>query len=200
MSRVLLSVVCAAVAAGGCARSGSAQAAAGTPAAQTRSSMDMSMSMCPVAVPGTVVAAEETELGISLAFTTTDSRNVGELRRRVQAMARMHEQHRVRGEERGPGSKPGNGGMMGGGMAGRPMPPSRVTVEEIPDGARLVFEPVDPAQKEALREHVRAMAASEGGARVMHGDCPMMQMMMQGGSVPSPTATPEEEHESHHKE
>lgn len=199
MSHVLLSVVCAAVAAGGCARSGSAQA---TPAAQTRSSMDMSMSMCPVAVPGTVVAAEETELGISLAFTTTDSRNVGELRRRVQAMARMHEQRRVRGEERGPRSKAGNGGMMGGGMAGHPMPPSRVTVEEIPDGARLVFEPVDPAQKEALREHVRAMAASEGGARVMHGECPMMEMMMQMmmRSVPSPTATPEEENESHHKE
>lgn len=200
MSRVLLSVVCAAVAAGGCARSGSARAAAGTPAAQTRSSMDMSMSMCPVAVPGTVVAAEETELGISLAFTTTDSQNVGELRRRVQAMARMHEQHRVRGEDRGPGSKPGRGGMMENGMAGHPMPPSRVTVEEIPDGARLVFEPVDPAQKDALREHVRAMAAGEGGARVMHGDCPMMQMMMQRGSVPSPAATPEEEHESHHEE
>lgn len=47
--------------------------------------------LCPMAVPGTTVAAEEVEGGAALAFTT--SGDVEELRRRVHRMAEFHNQH-----------------------------------------------------------------------------------------------------------
>lgn len=53
---------------------------------------------------------------------------------------------------------------------GMGMPASRATTEEVPDGIRLVLTPVDPAQRDALRESVRAHASM-----MSSGKCPMMQ-------------------------
>jgi hypothetical protein len=50
---------------------------------------------CPMAVPGTTATAEEREGGAALVFTTTG--DVAELRRRVTAMAEMHNKHQGHG-------------------------------------------------------------------------------------------------------
>jgi hypothetical protein len=50
---------------------------------------------CPMAVAGTTVRAEEVAGGSSLVFTTTG--DVNELRRRVSAMAEMHDKHGAEG-------------------------------------------------------------------------------------------------------
>ena len=46
---------------------------------------------CPVAVPGTSVTVEDTDTGAALVFVTTG--DAGELRKRVGAMAQMHNDH-----------------------------------------------------------------------------------------------------------
>lgn len=46
---------------------------------------------CPVAVPGTSVTVEDADSGAALVFVTTG--NVAELRKRVDAMAKMHNDH-----------------------------------------------------------------------------------------------------------
>jgi len=50
---------------------------------------------CPMAVPGTSVRAEEVAGGTAMVFTTTG--DVAELRRRVSAMADMHNKHASEG-------------------------------------------------------------------------------------------------------
>lgn len=71
---------------GGGARSSPATATA--PKAATAESTDPS---CPVAVPGTSVTVEDASAGAALVFVTTG--DVAELRRRVNAMASMHNDH-----------------------------------------------------------------------------------------------------------
>lgn len=68
---------------GGGASSGSATAQA--PRAATGDSS------CPASVPGTSVTVEDTDTGAALVFVTTG--DVAELRKRVTAMASMHNQH-----------------------------------------------------------------------------------------------------------
>lgn len=46
---------------------------------------------CPVSVPGTSVNVEDTDTGAALVFVTTG--DVAELRKRVSAMAQMHNEH-----------------------------------------------------------------------------------------------------------
>lgn len=46
---------------------------------------------CPVSVPGTSVSVEDTNTGAALVFVTTS--DVAELRKRVAAMAQMHNDH-----------------------------------------------------------------------------------------------------------
>jgi hypothetical protein len=50
---------------------------------------------CPMQVPGTTVRAEEVEGGSAIVFSTTG--DVAELRRRVAAMAAMHNEHAGKG-------------------------------------------------------------------------------------------------------
>lgn len=50
---------------------------------------------CPMKVPGTTVRAEEVEGGSAMVFSTTG--DVAELRRRVAAMAAMHNEHAGKG-------------------------------------------------------------------------------------------------------
>lgn len=143
--------------------------------------------MCPMMPPaGTQIAAIDTADGIAIAFTTTG--DVAGLRAHVR---RMSEMHAKMGEMDHGGMAMGSGEMMGsggmhGGMTGTPMVPSRATVEDIPEGARIVLVPNDPAQVAALREHVRSHVAM-----MQQGKCPMMQQAQPG----QPTG----QHAQHHE-
>lgn len=129
------------------------------------------MQTCPMVVPGTQVAVSNTAAGEALTFTTA-SGDVAELRRRVHAMAEMHDRHHATGAamEHGHGDMGHGGGMMGPGMMGGgqgtgghgtnelAIPPSRAAVEDVGGGARIVVTPDDPADLEKLRSAVRMHA------------------------------------------
>lgn len=162
-----------ALAASSCASSKPAERE--TSAAQATATRPAGKAMhCPMAVPGTTVSAQDTAAGESLTFTTK-SGDVEDLRRRVHAMAAMHNGHHGTG---GPQAGTGQGGMMqgeggGGAMAhghghghgkmhgagGMMMPPpSRASVEDVDGGARIDLVPLDPARAEQLRTAVRGHA------------------------------------------
>jgi hypothetical protein len=88
--RVLLQVLPAAalLALTGCASSQPSAREDTTTAQQAVKAPD---TMCPTQVPGTKVEASSTEQGAALTFTTTG--DVAELRKRVAAMAEMHNTH-----------------------------------------------------------------------------------------------------------
>lgn len=124
--------------------------------------------VCPMSVPGTKLSAADTPTGETLTFTTAPDQAAA-LRERVHAMADMHNRHHASGgaEHGGMGGMHG-GGMMGGhashgGRDGRMgdmqmPPPSRAVVEDLPDGARMIVTPNDPADLERLQETVRMHA------------------------------------------
>lgn len=85
ISSLLLSLLIAGC--GGAAAS-SPEPTTGTGGAAPADTADPS---CPVAVPGTSVTVEDTDTGAALVFVTTG--DVAELRRRVAAMAEMHNEH-----------------------------------------------------------------------------------------------------------
>lgn len=134
---------------------------------------------CPMIVAGTQVAASDAPAGEALTFTTA-SGDVGEVRRRAHAMAEGHD-HGAAGA--GHGGMGHGAGMMGAGMMGHGMmgtgggqarvgqgpggghgvheaaiPPSRMAVEDVDGGARIVVTPDDPADLETVRSAVRARA------------------------------------------
>jgi hypothetical protein len=88
------------------------------PAKPTQATDD---SMCPVEVPGTSVTVEDTATGAAFVFVTTG--DVGELRRRVAAMAKMHNEHHASMGALPDGSGAGGGGhdMSGHDMSGHDM-------------------------------------------------------------------------------
>jgi hypothetical protein len=119
----------------------------------------MAMSgMCPAEVPDTHVAASDTAAGEAIAFTTSPGQ-VDELRRRVHAMADMHNQHHGSGAAEADGR--GMGGMM--------PPPSRAAVEDVEGGARVSVTPNNAADLERLRSTVRMHAE-----HMQSGHCGMM--------------------------
>lgn len=164
--------------------------------------------MCPMKVPGTTVAATDVEGGIGLSFTTTTG-DVTELRQRVRRMAEMHNNggpkmmgsHGVSAEDESgehqhdaqPGTGQSGGGqgsmMMGGGHM--MMPAATASAEDVDGGARLDLKPKDPAQLEALREHVRMKAQ-----RMANGECPMMSLG--GGGEPASSSPRGADHDAHH--
>jgi hypothetical protein len=133
--------------------------------------------MCPMAVPGTKVAAVDTTSGEALTFTTTPDQAAA-LREKVHAMAQMHNRHHATGDA-GHASMPGMGGGPGPGMrseGGMQMPPpSQAAVEDLPEGARLLVTPNDPADLERLQATVRMHAEH----MQQHG-CGMMQRPQPG--------------------
>jgi hypothetical protein len=145
--------------------------------------------MCPMAqMTGAKVVASDTDNGVAIAFTTTG--DVADLRARVRRMAEMHEHMAAMHQEHAMGGGSGDmhpgmgsGGDMHGEMMHMPMMTARVTVEDIPDGARLVFVPSDPSQLPALRAQAR-----EHAAMMAKGECPMM------GAQPPP----DDDHTQHH--
>lgn len=132
--------------------------------------------VCPEAVPGATISVADTQRGIAVTLTTSEAANVAELRRRVSAMEQMHERHLVRGtEESEAGERPRRMAMH--------VIPGSATVEDVRDGARVVFEPEDAGNLDDLRTHVQVMVQmmrERGQSAAAAGDadeCPMMQMM-----------------------
>lgn len=123
--------------------------------------------VCPMDVPGTQVAASDTAAGEALTFTTTPDQ-VDELRRRVRAMAAMHDRHMSRqgtgaaGEQQGTQDQGGGHGMM---------PGSRATAEDVENGVRVEVVPDDPGQADRVRAMVRKHAdrMQTQGCGMMHG-------------------------------
>ncbi len=124
----------------------------------------MPMEQCPMAVPGTQVAAADTPDGESITFTTSPDR-AAELRTRVHAMADMHNRHHQgvatsemqamqHAETMGSGTAEPDGTEHTGMMPA----PSRAVVEDVEGGARLVVTPTDPASLDQLRSTVRTHA------------------------------------------
>lgn len=135
---------------------------------------------CPVTVPGTSVTVEDTSTGAALVFVTTG--DVSELRRRVTAMATMHNDHHGKmgplptGEEAGGGGHAGHdmagmdhsnmnhaaGGEHDGHAGGMISIHSKAAEEDIEGGAKLVVTaaPSDiAALGDQLRMHAKHLAA-----------------------------------------
>ena len=162
MDRALLIPVVLAFAMGGCMHAGHAATAPATASQpSTGAPMGSAMAgMCPMTVPGTKVSAADTSTGETVTFTTTADQAAA-LREKVHAMADMHNQHHAAGDagHGSMGGMAGMGGMHGSGMEGMQMPPpSRAAVEDLPDGARIVVTPNDPADMQRLQSTVRTHA------------------------------------------
>lgn len=183
MTRSLLILVAIASTSTACMHAGhAASAAAAQPAsnaAAPAASPDMA-GMCPMSVPGANVSAADTAGGEALTFTTTPDQ-VGSLREKVHAMADMHNRHHA-SDAAGHAARAGMSGMMGGGMAAGSMdhgmqmpPPSRATVEDLPDGARITLTPNDAADLPRLQSTVQMHAEQ----LQKHG-CAMMEHPQHG--------------------
>lgn len=170
MTRILLAGTAAFLLLSACAH-----APSGEPSAHSSGHADGMMADCPMKVPGTKVSAADSVNGETVTFTTPDQ--VAELRRRVHAMASMHNEKHSDGATH-EGMKSG-GMMMGGGMMGNEMPmegmkmpPSRATALDVESGASVTLIPNDPADlqklRSAVRMHVEHMQKS-GCAMMGHG-------------------------------
>jgi len=130
MSRILLGFVFA------IAACGSKQPAPSSPAPTAPASPAAGDPSCPLEVPGTSLTVEDTATGAALVFVTTG--DAGDLRKRAQAFADMHNKHE------GPGDAMG---MM--------FPQTwKATAQDIDGGARVEFSGDDPADVQSqLRMH-----------------------------------------------
>lgn len=115
---------------------------------------------CPMMLEGAEVSVENIDQGVAMTFTTDRSEDVPELRERVRGMATMHEQHAGMME----------GGMMGGQGGMSAMPPSTVSVVDVPQGARLELVASEAADVDSLRQHASMHAEHMRGRQ----GCPMM--------------------------
>lgn len=198
----------------GCASSKGEKRPAETPETTTQEQALSPQAMCPMAVGGTTVRAEDTRDGAALVFTTP-SGDVEELRRRVGALAQRHDQMQAgggcpcgqgMGHEHGGmhGGMPPPGGPPGGGKGPGPggmgphgemtpemhagmmaMKAAKVKTEPVEGGARLVFTPADPSQLAALRQAVQTRASM-----MSSGQCPMMQKGAGAPPAPPPPGAP----------
>lgn len=176
MTRALSAVAVLAFAGTACMHAGhAATSAAAQPATAAPAPAAPRMAeICPMSIPGTKVSAADTATGEALTFTTTPDQ-ADLLREKVHAMAEMHNRHHASGDA-GHGGMAGMGGMAGGGMAGGEMggmqmpPPSRATVEDLADGARILVTPNDPADLQVLQSTVRMHAE-----HMQKDGCGMMQ-------------------------
>jgi hypothetical protein len=112
--------------------------------------------LCPLDVPDSTVRAEDDDRGAALAFTTTGiyGGDVAEVRRRVRELADMKNHYRDWLIARMPDRAT--------------LPPARRYLEDLPDGARIIFEVADASSKEELRARVRTEAV-----RLRAGQCPI---------------------------
>lgn len=105
---------------------------------------------CPLLVPGTSISVEDTQAGPALVFVTTG--DVAAVRTRAGALAAMHNQ--------------GNGPATAFGAIFKVK--STASVAEIEGGARVTFQPADPAGAGAVGDELRMHAQMLGA-----GSCEM---------------------------
>ena len=112
--------------------------------------------LCPMEVPDATVRAEDIEIGAALVFTTSGiyGGDIADLRRRVREMADIHNHYRDWMIARMPDSAK--------------LPPAKRHVDDMPNGARIVFEPAGESEMAELRERVRTEAQ-----RIAAGTCPI---------------------------
>ncbi len=119
--------------------------------------------MCPKKMADVDVVAEDVPGGVAVNVTTSNPEQVAELREKVRAKVARH--------NGGGGEGTGGSGCPHHGHEGmKKMPPSKVTVEDIEGGARVVHVAEDPAQVDALRAQVREFVEHK---REHKGKCPM---------------------------
>jgi hypothetical protein len=106
---------------------------------------------CPMVVAGASVAEEDTDKGGALVFVTSGG-DFTELRRRAGALVAMY------GTQRGPADAMGM--MIGAG--------AQASVEEVPNGARVVFVAPSPDKVALLQNELRMHAA-----HLQPGSCKM---------------------------
>ncbi len=117
--------------------------------------------MCPMALEGTSVTAEDTSDGVALVFTTTG--DVENLRQRVTMMAEKHNAH---AGDAGSGEKEACCACKA--CAKAHMIAATARGENMEGGAKLIFTPTQATQLEDLRKNVREHAAA-----MTSGGCPM---------------------------
>lgn len=122
-----------------------------TPPARVTS--DTLADLCPLRVPQAVVAAEPVDEGGALAFHTQG--DVADLRRRVRAMADLHDLNRD--------------ALMKSLRGQTTLHAAARYVEDLPDGARIVFRPSHELDVEEYRGDLESEAV-----RLRAGQCPMI--------------------------
>jgi hypothetical protein len=112
--------------------------------------------LCPMEVPDATVRAEDIETGAALVFAVSGiyGGDIADLRRRVREMADIHNHYRDWMIQRMPDAAK--------------LPPAKRHVDDMPNGARIVFEPGDESGMAELRERVRSEAR-----RIAAGTCPI---------------------------
>ena len=145
MTRMLIAATSALAVLVGCSHSPSSTATY-SPAAGSQASVPSGsrMATCPMAVPGTEVAASDAVDGETLTFTTKG--DVTELRSRVREMAAMHNRHHESAN-----APPGM-------LASETMSSSRASVVDVENGADLRLTPRDAADLAKLQADVRMRA------------------------------------------
>jgi hypothetical protein len=115
---------------------------------------------CAFGVKDAVASVEDRENGIAL--TIVSRNNVAEVRTRVRSAAEM----RGAGSHQGPGHEGQHGTGDHHGLQGMQLPPARVWVEDVDQGARVLLTATDPAEAPRLRSTVRDRALR------MNAGCP----------------------------
>jgi hypothetical protein len=126
---------------------------------------------CPASVPATTVTVVNTKSGVAMFFTTTSS-NVGEVRRRVAAAAKVDTTAAApKAEEL---EMPDEMVMPEWVFGEQPeLVPLQAKVEEVADGAALLLTPIDTADVDELRAYAHSHAN-----KMRLGRCPTDFMKM----------------------
>lgn len=146
--------------------------------------MGQDAAACPVTVPNTKVEVSNTQDGVALSFTTSESDKVDELRQKVNALAEQYQSQPSGGQmmwqHMGQGQGKGMGQQQGMGQQGQgQMPEVTARIEDAGNGSRIVLTPKDASQLDALRKEVRSQQQ-----KMQSGQC--WSWGGQGGSQTQP--------------
>jgi hypothetical protein len=129
-----------------------------TPSANPPTSSASLLHACPFGVEDTRIGVTDTENGFALLFTTARPSNVDELRERVRDQARANGP----GRHAGKGHRGRHSGEHDHGLRLWKVGGVRVTVDDIPAGARLTIVPEDPGERQTvLRTVIRRVVELE---------------------------------------
>jgi hypothetical protein len=123
---------------------------------------------CPMEVPGAKVAIAEVKGQAALDFTTNG--DVIDLRRRVRAFGASQNVGAIApNANAGAGDTQGSGGREMQGAVAHVQ--AKATFEDLPNGVRVIFTPVDEGQVEVLRSQLATQVA-----QLNQGDCSSLEI------------------------